>query len=78
MQAGSWFVDFYFYCQCTPLHIAVGSQQAGTVQLLLAHKANPYVQDLEGRYPLHIAASDGSDTIIEILVKASKENISFN
>ncbi|XP_066915935.1 transient receptor potential cation channel subfamily A member 1-like isoform X2 [Clytia hemisphaerica] len=57
---------------CTPLHIAVGSQQAGTVQLLLSHKANPYVQDLEGRYPLHIAASDGSDAIIEILVKAMK------
>ena len=60
-------------CQCTPLHIAVGSQQAGTVQLLLAHKANPYVQDLEGRYPLHIAASDGSDAIIDILVKSSKD-----
>jgi len=52
----------------TPLRAAVLDGQKETVQLLLAHKADPNIPDGEGKTPLHYAVAGRSKELVKLLL----------
>ena len=59
----------------TPLHYAVGEQQASAVKLLIAHGASPDIKDSTyGVTPLHWAVGSGNLEIVKLLAPVM-ENI---
>ena len=53
----------------TFLHTAIMLQQKQVVQVLLKAGADAQLPDAAGRYPLHLAAAEGSTAIVNALVK---------
>lgn len=62
---------------CTPLFIAVENGDTETVEELLNHGADPAKRALlkHGNAPLHVAAQNGFDPIIELLLAKSTNNV---
>jgi len=56
-------------CGWTALHHAVFRGDASIVALLLAHGASPFMQDKQGQTPLHIAARQDAQILVEIILK---------
>ncbi len=57
----------------TPLHYAASNGHARTVQLLLAHEANPRITDPRlAETPLDLAKTEGHSEVVEILAKAER------
>ena len=53
----------------TALHHAVFRGDASIVALLLAHGASPFMQDKQGQTPLHIAARQDAQKLVDIILK---------
>lgn len=51
----------------TPLHGAAGSGHAAVVQWLLAHDANPYAEDMNGKMPIEVAEANRFDDVVALL-----------
>ncbi|KAF6198752.1 hypothetical protein GE061_006774 [Apolygus lucorum] len=53
---------------CTPLHLAVFTNNEDATRLLLENQAKPDVEDLFRNTPLHVAAERGLDAMAEMLL----------
>lgn len=56
----------------TPLHLAVITKQAEVVEDLLKAGANVNLLDRHGNSVLHLAAAEGDDKILSLLLKHQK------
>ncbi|SMO68341.1 ankyrin repeat domain-containing protein [Solitalea koreensis] len=56
-----------------PIHSAVASQNCEVTQLLILHKANVNVKQMNGVTPLHSAAHSGNRKIVDMLLQAGAE-----
>lgn len=54
--------------ELTPLNLACESGQAGIVEFLLKHGADPYIGDAENSMPIHLAAISGSIESLDLLL----------
>ncbi|KAM8802903.1 nuclear factor NF-kappa-B p105 subunit isoform 2-T2 [Rhynchonycteris naso] len=62
----------------TPLHLAVITKQEAVVEDLLRAGADPSLLDRLGNSVLHLAAKDGHDKILDILLKHKKAALLIN
>jgi ankyrin repeat protein len=62
--------DLYGKTGATALMFAVFSKRTETVKLLLEHKPNLELEDLDGKTALYLAVTSGDNEIINLLVKA--------
>ena len=57
----------------TPIHCAVKSGVLETVKVLLSLRADPNVKNIDGIYPIHVAAARGYTDIAEVLLQYCNE-----
>lgn len=60
--------NFWFLCECKPLHFAAHHGHRAVAELLLGRGADPDARDARGGSPLHCAASYGHQDIVELLL----------
>lgn len=58
----------------TPLHHAASRGHDFTVEALLALRADPLAQDVDGNTPVHLAASKGREDVAKVLLRACPES----
>lgn len=68
----------YFCHLQTPLHLAVITKQAKVVEDLLKAGADVSLLDRHGNSVLHLAATEGDDKILSLLLKHERVSLMVN
>lgn len=66
-------MDFQAVDNETPLHCAAQHGHTGALTTLLAHGANPNMENIRGQKPLDLAANFGRLQVVQMLVRAHPE-----
>uniref|UniRef100_A0A8C6K9Y3 Ankyrin repeat domain 28 n=1 Tax=Nothobranchius furzeri TaxID=105023 RepID=A0A8C6K9Y3_NOTFU len=65
------------HCAVTPLHAAAFADHVECLQLLLSHNAQVNCADAAGKTPLMMAAENGQNNAVELLVSSAKADLTL-